>query len=221
MATPELIRLAQRGAKAMEMMGNDDERRSWIDENLTEEDKDILVNDFGKWAKTINLDNAIKTNILEADEGEKQVIQAFYKGTPMPMVFICTPEEWQKQKEEWNPLIVSGLSKGHTLKWQLSLYKAQMEKREAFILKDCGGKGGNVGQKQVEHLRDSEEFKAFGFSKGEKGMLEIRHLWYMNVHHLLKFGVIKNDHDFGWMILPLDFAKKLPEFQEKSNVCDF
>ena len=219
MATPELIRLAQRGALAMRMMGSDEERKTWINENMTEEDKDILVNDFGKWAKSINLDNAVKTNILPAEEGEKQVIQAFYKGTPMPMVFICTPEEWQKQLEEWNPIIVDGLRKGHTLKWQLSLYKAQMEKMEAFILKDCGGKGGNVGEKQVEHLRDSEEFKAFGFSKGQRGMLEIRHLWYMDVHMLLKFGVIKNDHDFGWMILPLDFARKLPDYQEQSNFC--
>ena len=158
MATPELIRLAQRGALAMRMMGSDEERKTWINENMTEEDKDILVNDFGMWAKSINLDNAVKTNILPAEEGEKQVIQAFYKGTPMPMVFICTPEEWQKQLEEWNPIIVDGLRKGHTLKWQLSLYKAQMEKMEEFILKDCGGKGGNVG----------------GASEGQRGVQGVR-----------------------------------------------
>ena len=150
-----------------------------------------------------------------AQPEDEVVVQAFWKGTALPSCWSGKYKNWQEYRGHFDQCIVEGLRAGITIPKQKELYTQQMDLFES-ILHEYGKsgitKGGVIGEKGVLYL--SEKLVANGWNRlasksPTKRLRYIRHLWYMNLHCLIKFGAVKDDEDYGWIVMTEDMAEMM------------
>jgi len=110
--------------------------------------------------------------------GSKVLVNAFYKGTPMPVLFtkpVHTLEDWEKYKKEvLEEQLRVGLQMGVSLKEQAEDYEKQLN----IIEENC--------------------------NRGDKPTISEQFIYTCDVACLLKLKKIKEDNNFGFLVMVCD-----------------
>lgn len=139
-------------------------------------------------------------------------VYAYWNGTAFPVITgFKNADDWDDQKAKYSSVLVAGLRAGDTLEAQGQHYKRQMDLWEKTLLDLARKKNGKNGPISQEHIAQATE--RLGFPTP----VAFQHHWYCNVHNLLKLGVIKDNDDFGFLImgdprnaaLPLSQAERI------------
>lgn len=123
-------------------------------------------------------------------------VYAYYKGTAFPMITgFADPDHWEDLKSKFHDVLTKTLRSGVSLQKQGQCYKEQMEQWEKKLVDMSRDKDGNKGTINQEVL--AKTTLELGFDSTE----QFQNLWYMNVHNLLKLGIIKDNDMFGFLIM--------------------
>jgi len=135
--------------------------------------------------------------------GDNLMVQCFYKGTPFPLSFSGTQEQWAGWKDCMEQSIVQGLRGGHSLPDQVAHATRQMNLMEKTLFALGKSAGDGVINKSRWQSGMATEFIA----KCGEGGLPIscingaQALWFMNVHLLIRSNTIKDDNMNGWIMM--------------------